>query len=193
MAEIEQGGGKREEGGVIGRFPTRDPVLLTSYLSSDPVATLTRLKCSNVEIERGRRIAEYRAQWPDASDPVSVRRWMAQAGSAVDDLLAIANAEGWGAELESVVNEVRASKAPLTVGDLAVNGNDLQAAGVPAGPMLGELLRELLEHVIENPLMNQRDLLLARVRERLREGGGGRSTAHQQHDPRDREGDRRRR
>ncbi len=38
---------------VVDRFMPRDPVLVTSFLSSDPATTLARLRCSNAEIERG--------------------------------------------------------------------------------------------------------------------------------------------
>ncbi len=45
----EEGGGRRPVE-IVDRFPGRDPVLITSYLSSDPAATLARLKCSKAEI-----------------------------------------------------------------------------------------------------------------------------------------------
>ena len=51
------------------------------------------------EVERGRRIGEIRAEIADPSVEVAVRRWMAKAASAVDDLVAVAAAR-LGAVLE---------------------------------------------------------------------------------------------
>ncbi len=68
----------------------RDPVLITSYLSNDPAATLARIKCSNAEIERGKAIGEHRGTEPDAASAVEVRRWMSKVGAAANGLVAIA-------------------------------------------------------------------------------------------------------
>lgn len=157
---------------VLDRFASRDPVLLTAYLSSDPAATLERLPCSNAQIERGRRVGEHRNDWPDPDSEVSVRRWMSRVGPAVDDLLAIALAEGWGGELAEGVRRVRSSGAPLAVSDLAVDGRDLMEAGVPQGPEVGRILRRLLDRVLEDPSLNRREALLELVREESAGGGG---------------------
>ena len=158
----EEGGGRRLLGAVDG-FGEPDPVLITSYLSSDPAATLARLKCSKAEIERGRRVGEFRGQEPDPSSAVEVRRWMSKVGEAVDDLVAIAVAEGSGADLDDAVEAVRNSAAPLTVRDLAVDGKDLMGIGVVQGPALGQLLTDLLDEVLVDPTLNTKPRLLARA------------------------------
>ena len=144
---------------AVDRLP-RDPVLHTAYLSADPAATLFRLRCSRADVERARRFAGHREAWPDPAAPRSVRHWMATAGPAVDDLVAVAEAEGQPAGIAAAVAAVRATRAPLAVGDLAVNGRDLLAAGVPAGPAVGETLRRLLERVLDEPDLNGREALL---------------------------------
>ena len=53
---------------------------------------------------------------------------------------------------------------PLTVGDLAIDGDDLRQAGVPAGKQMGETLQRLLAAVLVDPRLNTRESLLARVR-----------------------------
>lgn len=53
---------------------------------------------------------------------------------------------------------------PLTVGDLALDGDDLRAAGVPAGRAIGETLARLRDAVLEDPARNTREGLLALVR-----------------------------
>jgi tRNA nucleotidyltransferase (CCA-adding enzyme) len=104
-----------------------------------------------------------RDSYPDPEAPVEVRRWMSDAESAVDDLVTIAKAEGHGGRLAEVVKAIRASGAPLAVGDLAVKGEDLMAAGVPEGPQMGEMLRTLLERVLEDPELNTKETLLELV------------------------------
>lgn len=159
---------------TIDRLVPRDAVLVTSYLSGDPVATLSRLRCSNAEIERGRGVAQ-RALPEDSSD-ATVRRWLARVGPRAEDLMAIWTAEGVGAELREAVARVRRSRAPLTLKDLAVDGRDLVGAGVPQGPAVGEILRALLDDVLEDPARNRRDQLLDRAREyasRWKPGSGG--------------------
>jgi hypothetical protein len=138
-----------------------DPVLITAYLSADPATTLARLRCSNAEIERGRRIGKGRGKWPDAAKPVSVRRWMSEVGSAVDDLVAVLSADGAGDALAAAVAQVRSAKAPLSLGDLAITGDDLMQAGVPRGPAVGTTLRALLERVLDDPAVNTKERLLA--------------------------------
>jgi hypothetical protein len=162
LVKRETGNGKRVFE-ALDRFAARDPVLMTAYLSADPVATLTRLRFSNAEVERGRRIAAHRDAWPDPADGRAVRRWMASAGSAVDDLLAIAVAEGWGDPLAATVESLRADGVPLALGDLAVSGEDLLAAGVPKGPAMGQVLRALLDEVLDDPTRNTKTYLASRI------------------------------
>jgi len=130
----EVGSGERGAGpdglAVVDRLEGRDPILVTAYLSNDPAATLARLRCSNADIERGRAIQRFRATLPDAESPAGVRRWMSGAGAAVDDLVAMSLAETSSRALGEAVQAVRDSGAPLSTSDLAVNGNDLIAAGV---------------------------------------------------------------
>jgi len=148
---------------ALDRFPLRDPVLLTAYLSDDPESTLRRLRCSNAEIERGRRIGQHREAWPTVVNDLSVRRWLAEVGPAADDLLAIAEAEGWGGELVDAAARMRHSKAPLAVSDLAITGADIIALGIPEGPDVGVILHALLDLVIEHPEWNTREELLHQV------------------------------
>ncbi len=148
---------------VADRIEQQDPVLITAYLSRDPAATLGRLKCSSTDIERATAIGRYVAQRPDPSSPEEVRRWMALVGKAVDDLVAVRVAEGDGARLRIAVEHVRASRVPLTVGDLAVDGNDLLAAGIEQGPEVGRILQDLLDQVLRQPALNTRAQLLQRA------------------------------
>jgi tRNA nucleotidyltransferase (CCA-adding enzyme) len=52
--------------------------------------------------------------------------------------------------IEKVIREDSA----LSVGDLAIGGDDLAALGIPRGPEMGLVLRELLETVLDDPGQN---------------------------------------
>ena len=155
---------ERTARGVVDKLP-RDPVLVSSLLASDPPSLLTRLKCANKDIERGRAIRDWRERYPDPKRLPEVRRWLSGTGSAADDLLALHAATHPRSPLPEVVTAIRAAHDPLTLKDLAVGGDDLIAAGVRPGPDVGEVLQRLLAAVLEEPTRNQRDELLDRVRE----------------------------
>ena len=163
LPEIRERGEGKGSIGTVDKLP-RDPVLITAVVASDPASLLTRLKCSNKEIERGRAIGEWRDKYPDPKHLPEVRRWLSAVGEYADDLLALPPVRTAPlSPLPKVVASIRAAKDPLTVRDLAVTGDDLLAAGVRPGPEVGETLQRLLAEVLEDPRRNSRDGLLARV------------------------------
>jgi tRNA nucleotidyltransferase (CCA-adding enzyme) len=140
--------------------PPRDPVLLTALLSSDPAGLLRRLRASNAEIARAEAMAAGPAE-PAAPDEVAVRRWLAAVGVAADDLAALhrlrrGSDPGWLA----TVAAIRERGDPLTRGELAVTGRDLEGLGL-SGKRVGETLAALLDRVLEDPAANTREQLLA--------------------------------
>jgi tRNA nucleotidyltransferase (CCA-adding enzyme) len=161
LPELKKGDAGKGKGDVD-KLP-RDPVLVTAFLSSDPASLLTRLKCSTKEIERGRSIAQWRERYPDPQHVAEVRRWLSQSGAAADDLLVLMEATAPRSPLPKVVAAIRDAKDPLTLKDLAVNGEDLITAGVRSGPDVGEMLQRLLGEVLDDPTRNTRDYLLSRV------------------------------
>ena len=166
LPELVAGSGMRDAG-YVNKLP-RDPVLVTAFLASDPASLLTRLKCSNKDIERGRAIGLWRDKYPDPKHLPAVRRWLSEVGEHADDLLALVGGYASriphpASRLPQVVESIRAAKDPLTLADLSVNGSDLIAAGVRAGPEVGETLQRLLAEVLEDPARNTREYLLSRV------------------------------
>lgn len=155
LPEIPREGGMEKR--QLDRLP-RDPVLITACLARDAASLLTRLKCSNKDIERGRAIGQWRDSYPDAKHPAVIRHWLSQVGEYVDDLLTLAP-DG----VAKAVAAVRATSPPLALKDLAVKGDDLIAAGVRPGPDVGEMLQRLLAEVLEDPARNTREYLLSRV------------------------------
>src|SRR5438105_11996740 len=159
----DAGGGMREAWKGVDKLP-RDPVLITALLASDPASLLTRLKSSHKDIERGRAIGQWRDKYPDPQHLPDVRKWLAQVGEYAEDLLALLPAgTAPRSPLPKAVAAIRAAKDPLTLPELAVNGNDLIAAGVRPGPDVGEVLQRLLAEVLEDPQRNTKEYLLSRV------------------------------
>jgi tRNA nucleotidyltransferase (CCA-adding enzyme) len=141
----------------------RDPVVLTALLCSNPAAVLRRLKASNAEIDRAAALERGPAQ-PPGEDARSVRRWLAEVGSAADDLGRLwALRHGAEPSWARTVEEARRRRDPLTRSDLAITGADLQALGV-RGPLVGQILGTLLDQVLDDPSLNARDRLLAIAR-----------------------------
>jgi len=167
LPEIRKAGGGGGDQKAVDKLP-RDPVIVTAYLATDPASLLTRLKCANRDIERGRAIREWRGRYPDGKRFSDVRRWLSETGPAAEDLLALLPASAPRSPLPSVVEAIRAAGDPLSLKELAVRGEDLITAGVRPGPDVGEMLQRLLADVLEDPGRNTRDHLLARVREWLK-------------------------
>ncbi|HYS74592.1 MAG TPA: hypothetical protein VEM38_00695, partial [Burkholderiales bacterium] len=154
----EMGAGS-DDLGTVDKLP-RDPVLVTAFLAKDPASLLTRLKCANRDIERGRAIGTWRDRYPDAKDAAAIRRWLSTVGEHADDLLTLLPPVS---ALPKAVAAIRAKKPPLELKDLAVKGDELIAAGVRPGPDVGETLARLLEEVLEDPQRNTKEYLLSRV------------------------------
>lgn len=53
-----------------------------------------------------------------------------------------------------------AQRDPIAIADLAIDGDDLRAAGIPPGPLVGRILQVLLDAVLEDPTRNTRDWLV---------------------------------
>ncbi len=143
---------------------------------------LRRYKTPNAFRERVVRLVrhhmfQYTSEWTDAA----VRRFMSRAGlDILDDLLALRLADAAAvapgqkastahlAELVSRVDGILEAESALTIGDLAVNGNDLiRELNLKPGPLLGTLLDYLLDCVIEDPSVNKKEKLLDMARRRL--------------------------
>lgn len=70
-------------------------------------------------------------------------------------------------DLERILGDLLAADAVFTVKQLAIDGNDVMALGVPAGPSVGDALDAALEAVMDERVDNDRGQLLAFVESRL--------------------------
>ena len=107
-------------------------------------------------------------------DGEAARRFLARHGERIArflfqhkraDLLA-KNVEPWELPaLEAMEQAVMRERAhPYRVSDLAIDGNDLLALGIPQGPEIGRMLDALLDEVLADPSRNDPDWLRERAR-----------------------------
>jgi tRNA nucleotidyltransferase (CCA-adding enzyme) len=142
----------------------RDPVLLTSLLLPDAPGALRRLRASNAEIARAEAMARGPAE-PEADTPEATRRWRAATRGAADDLVRIwLMRQGREPAWAAAVIASRARQEPVSRGELALDGDDLAALGVPPGRRIGEVLDLLLDRVLTDPSVNTPEQLAAIVR-----------------------------
>jgi tRNA nucleotidyltransferase (CCA-adding enzyme) len=73
------------------------------------------------------------------------------------------------AEIERAENNIRKTlqeKPPVSLKDLAIKGKDLIELGYKEGREIRRLLKELLNLVLDKPALNQKKILLTRVKEK---------------------------
>ena len=113
-------------------------------------------------------------------EDVAVRRWVAGIGRLqIGSFMRLADGVWHAARPRSTtVPTERAARQlyrrmlrvalrdPIDLGSLAIDGDDLRRAGIPAGPRLGKILQALLAAVLEDPDRNTTDWLM-REAERL--------------------------
>ena len=151
----------------------RDPVLLTAAALSHAGATgevaetaVRRLRFANAEAARVRAVVTGLAvPMPTPAATRDLRHWLAAHRSTARDIIAVAEPRTRRLDLLTAVRAIEVSGDPLTIRQLAVTGDDLLAAGVPAGKAVGEILRKLLEEVLDEPWRNTPEHLLARAKE----------------------------
>jgi tRNA nucleotidyltransferase/poly(A) polymerase len=140
-------------------------------------AVLRRLKTSNADTDRiSTLVARQSDLFPPDAPPAGIRRWLLHVTpELMYDLfrlrIALCRADdagGGGRDLLErwhSAHRVLLQHPVLSIGDLAVDGRDLKALGLPPGPRFGEILRALLERVIDDPSLNERETLMRLVRE----------------------------
>lgn len=122
--------------------------------------------------ERVNRVAELvtHHMFPYFDSQKGARRFLARVSDHADDLINLRRADDEGRcmgkadVMQSLVKQVREQAHAVSVKSLQVDGHDLIALGVPAGPIRGQILRQLLDEVVEDPSLNDREILLTKIR-----------------------------
>ena len=139
-------------------------------------AALLRLKTDNATREAADQLIRCH-DWPMEPTAAVVRRALNKLGpEGLRDLIALKRADNLAQapefrdrqrtcdEIEALAAQIIAEQQAFSLKDLAINGGDLRALGIPPGPELGRVLNELLDAVISDRLPNEREALLAAVK-----------------------------
>ena len=152
-------------------LPIRLAALLLS-LSEDGIRrTLKRLRCSNALIEEAAVLVREAVPGVPVSLNIYARRLLGKYNlCTVQRLAALGTAlqperAADFAALSELAEQLDADGVCCRVSQLAVNGRDLMAAGVPAGPGIRKVLETLLDGVIREEYPNERQALLAAVQQ----------------------------
>ena len=152
-------------------LPIRLAALLLS-LGEDCIRhTLKRLRCSNACIEETAVLVREVVSGVPVSLNIYTCKLLGQYGlKTVQRLAALGTAlqpehAADFAALSELAEQLDADGVCCRVSQLAVNGRDLMAAGVPAGPGIRKVLEALLDGVIREEYPNERQALLAAVQQ----------------------------
>ena len=139
-------------------------------------AILLRLKAPNALREQVVTLI-HRHMTKIEPDSKSVRRWLSRLGEDTLNKLLILQRSDMGSKgtgkpvemeqfsaIQGCLVQILAENACLQVKDLAVNGRDLMALGY-TGPAIGTALNDLLEQVLDERLPNDRETLLAALKQ----------------------------
>lgn len=152
-------------------LPVRLAALLLSLGEDGTRRTLRRLRCSNACIEETAVVVREAVPGVPVSLNIYARRLLGkynlctvQRLAALGTALQPEHAADFAA-LSELAERLDADGVCCRVSQLAVNGRDLMAAGVPAGPGIRKVLEALLDGVIREEYPNERQALLAAVQQ----------------------------
>ena len=152
-------------------LPIRLAALLYSLGEDGIRRTLRRLRCSNALIEEAAVLVREAVPGVPVSLNIYARRLLGKYNlCTVQRIAALGTAlqperSADFAALSELAEQLDADGVCCRVSQLAVNGRDLMAAGVPAGPGIRKVLEALLDGVIREEYPNERQALLAAVQQ----------------------------
>ena len=152
-------------------LPVRLAALLLSLGEDGTRRTLRRLRCSNACIEETAVLVREVVSGVPVSLNIYARRLLGRYNlCTVQRLAALGTAlqpehTADFAALSELAERLDVDGVCCRVSQLAVNGRDLMAAGVPAGPGIRKILEALLDGVIREEYPNERQALLAAVQQ----------------------------
>ena len=152
-------------------LPVRLAALLLSLGEDGTRRTLRRLRCSNACIEETAVLVREAVSGVPVSLNIYARKLLGkynlctvQRLAALGTALQPEHAADFAA-LSELAEQLDADGVCCRVSQLAVNGRDLMAAGVPAGPGIRKVLEALLDGVIREEYPNERQALLTAVQQ----------------------------
>ena len=142
------------------------PLFRLAYLlfdATDDAAhkTANDLKMSGADSRYVRELLAFRGETLE-NTPYFARKMIAKYGEYTLPALALRQAKGEDtAALAEIVTEQLRVGVCTKISDLAVNGADLAAIGIPKGREMGNVLNALLAEVMKDPSLNDKQSLLS--------------------------------
>lgn len=138
---------------------------------------MTMLKTSNKMRDKVCSLVEYHDFLPDKISKKTYKKYIGILGfETVEELFEIRKADVSAQNpkfleecLEAnkiglgILDEIRKENSCLKISDLAINGKDLEKAGIPPSPEMGRILETLLDEVLGEKTENSKNALLKRV------------------------------
>lgn len=145
----------------LSRLPQNHGMRFACVCGSSVSISLTRLRADN---ETKRKAQLYAESTPIPLEEIEMKLFISNYG--IDDARDIAAYRRaiFNEDETHEIEKIIASKTPLFLSDLAINGKDLQAIGV-SGKAIGENLKALLCSVIKSEIPNDREALLKKAKE----------------------------
>lgn len=133
-----------------------------------------RMKALKYPTDRTTRVSELISghMWPAFTTSRGARRFLHRVGDHADDLFTLRWADQGGKSAyptdpslnldtqRRLTDQARNAGEATTQSQLAINGNDLIAAGIEPGPIMGQILNHLTDQVVDDPTLNNPATLL---------------------------------
>ena len=142
--------------------------------------TLLRLKYDNKTVNTVSKLISFHMVNLDTKSEMKLKKFIIRLGKEnLNAFLDLKTADFIGkpetgssrlyevADFRDRVTRILERKDPLSIRDLAINGEDIISVGIREGRNVGALLARLLEIVLNNPELNERDALLDIVKKEL--------------------------
>jgi len=140
---------------------------------------LKRMRFKNAVIKKVNALTEENWQVLNFSEKINIRQLASRIGMEnLEDVWELKKALIKGSRrsersksveikrAENNIREILQERPPVSFKDLTVNGKDLIELGYEEGEEIRQILKELLSITLEKPALNQKKILLTRVKER---------------------------
>jgi tRNA nucleotidyltransferase (CCA-adding enzyme) len=153
-------------------FVPRRYVLRLAALFRGHTERLEEMKLPNDVIQHAAHLDRFRVPLGASVSDAELRRFVSQVGLAkLHDVLVMERAELGArndrdglkslAQTRGRLKDLLAQKPPLTIGELALNGNQVAEVLGGKGPKVGQALRKLLDAALDDPSQNTAERLKA--------------------------------
>ena len=156
-----------------GNFATRLAILLTNYDETERELTLNSLRLSNEEKKKVLRLCKIKGFPTPNENPLKLaRHFLHLYDNILYDALEVLSVYLSNDNFESfrtIVLSEKKQKRPLRISDLAIRGDDLIPLCNKNHALVGKTLNSLLTIVIDAPELNEKDTLISKAKELIKE------------------------